>query len=75
MDGNIIRHILGRLLVRVFRLAEQFFRKNQAQRLRLILSPELSVLYMSIYVVEKVHKVNDFQDHFVHAVVCIVDTR
>jgi len=48
MDGNIIRHILGTLLVRVFRLAEQFFRKNQAQRLRLILSPELSVL--GIYV-------------------------
>jgi len=25
-------------------------------------------------VVEKVHKVNDFQDHFVHALVCVVDT-
>lgn len=48
MCGNIICHILGTLSVPVFRLAKRFFRKKQAQSLRLILSPKLSVL--GIYV-------------------------
>jgi hypothetical protein len=48
MYGNIIPHVLGTLLVPDFRLAKQFLRKNQAQSLRLIMSPKLIVL--GIYV-------------------------